>query len=360
MQTIINLIVFFLILGLIIFIHELGHFLTAKLFGVYCAEFSLGMGPKLFSKKKGETDYQLRALPIGGYVAMAGEADQEDNELMKDVPFERTLPGIKTWKRCIIMLAGVFMNFVLAIVILIGVYSVIDVQTNLPVIGSVISNGGADQAGIQEKDTINKIIINDEESLIASFSDIQNVLDNKNLKLDSPTLNMTIEITRNNNILQKDVVAQYDKESDSYKIGITASTRHLSFFEAIKFGFNQFVEFAFVVFTTLAKLFTDSANTIGQLSGPAGIYSVTAQVTESGSISTLLSLTALLSTNIGMFNLLPIPGLDGSQVLFALIEKAIGRDIPIKIKYVLQLAGLALVFGLMIFVTINDIGKMFH
>ena len=91
MQTIINILVFFVILGAIVLIHELGHFLTAKLFGVYCAEFSIGMGPKLFSKKKGETDYQIRALPIGGYVAMAGEADQEDSELMKDVPYERTL-----------------------------------------------------------------------------------------------------------------------------------------------------------------------------------------------------------------------------------------------------------------------------
>ena len=136
MQTIINILVFFVILGAIVLIHELGHFLTAKLFGVYCAEFSIGMGPKLFSKKKGETDYQIRALPIGGYVAMAGEADQEDNELMKDVPYERTLKGIKTWKKCIIMLAGVFMNFVLALVLLIGIYSFVEVQTNTSEIGT--------------------------------------------------------------------------------------------------------------------------------------------------------------------------------------------------------------------------------
>ena len=101
MQTIINILVFFVILGAIVLIHELGHFLTAKLFGVYCAEFSIGMGPKL-SKKKEKQDYQIRALPIGGYVAMAGEADQEDSELMKDVPYERTLKGIKTWKNALL------------------------------------------------------------------------------------------------------------------------------------------------------------------------------------------------------------------------------------------------------------------
>ena len=359
MQTIINLIVFFLILGLIIFIHELGHFITAKLFGVYCAEFSLGMGPKIFSKKKGETDYQVRALPIGGYVAMAGETDQEDNEIMKDVPYERTLKGIKTWKKCVIMLAGVFMNFVLALVLLISVYSVIDVQTNLPVIGGLAKDGGALQAGIEVGDTIDKITIDGQESLIASYSDITKVLSNDNLNLDTDTVNVNIEITRDGQTIQKDVVASYNKDSDSYRIGINPQTRNLSFFEAIQYGFNQFCTYALIIFTTLGKLITDSANTIGQLSGPAGIYNVTAQVTESGSISTLLSLTALLSTNIGMFNLIPIPGLDGSQVLIALIERLIGREIPIKIKYALQLAGLALVFGLMIYVTINDIGKMF-
>lgn len=359
MQTIINIIVFFLILGAIVLIHELGHFLTAKLFGVYCAEFSIGMGPKLFSKKKGETEYQIRALPIGGYVAMAGEADQEDNEIMKDVPYERTLKGIKTWKKCIIMLAGVFMNFVLALVLLIGIYSFVEVQTNTSEIGSVVKNKGAALAGIEAGDVINKIKINNEEHIIASFSDIQEVLDNENLQLDTDTVNMKVGLTRNKHYLEKEVTAKYNNETKSYVIGITAATKQLTFAEAIRQGINQFIEYALLIFTTLGKLITDMTHTVSQLSGPVGIYTVTAQVTQTGSISTLLSLTALLSTNIGMFNLLPIPGLDGSQVLFALVEKVIRREIPTRIKYALQMAGLILVFGLMIFVTVNDIGKFF-
>lgn len=359
MQTIINIIVFFLILGAIVLIHELGHFLTAKLFGVYCAEFSIGMGPKLFSKKKGETEYQIRALPIGGYVAMAGEADQEDNEIMKDVPYERTLKGIKTWKKCIIMLAGVFMNFVLALVLLIGIYSFVEVQTNTSEIGSVVKNKGAALAGIEAGDVINKITINNEEHIIASFSDIQEVLDNENLQLDTDTVNMKVGLTRNKHYLEKEVTAKYNNETKSYVMGITAATKQLTFAEAIRQGINQFIEYALLIFTTLGKLITDMTHTVSQLSGPVGIYTVTAQVTQTGSISTLLSLTALLSTNIGMFNLLPIPGLDGSQVLFALVEKVIRREIPTRIKYALQMAGLILVFGLMIFVTVNDIGKFF-
>ena len=359
MQTIINIIVFFLILGAIVLIHELGHFLTAKLFGVYCAEFSIGMGPKLFSKKKGETEYQIRALPIGGYVAMAGEADQEDNEIMKDVPYERTLKGIKTWKKCVIMLAGVFMNFVLALVLLIGIYSFVEVQTNTSEIGSVVKDKGAALAGIEAGDVINKITINNEEHILASFSDIQEFLDNENLQLDTDTVTMKVGLTRNKHYLEKEVTAKYNNETKSYVMGITAATKQLTFAEAIRQGINQFIEYALLIFTTLGKLITDMTHTVSQLSGPVGIYTVTAQVTQTGSISTLLSLTALLSTNIGMFNLLPIPGLDGSQVLFALVEKVIRREIPTRIKYALQMAGLILVFGLMIFVTVNDIGKFF-
>ena len=359
MQTIINLLVFFIILGVIIMIHEFGHFITAKYFGVYCSEFSLGMGPKIFGKKKGETEYQIRALPIGGYVAMAGEADQEDNEQMKDVPYERTLKGIKTWKKCVIMLAGVFMNFVLAIVLLIGIYAFTEVQTNTSQIGGIIDGKGAQQAGLQAGDTINKITINDEEFMIGSFSDIQSVLSNEQVQSSQQEIIIHVSYTRDDKNHETDVTAQYQKETDSYVIGINPPTRRLSFFEAIQYGFQQFMIYATLIFTTLGKLITDVTNTIGQLSGPVGIYTVTQQVTESGSISTLLSLAALLSTNIGMFNLLPIPGLDGSQVMFALIEKVIGREIPINIKYTLQMAGLLLVFGLLIFVTINDVGRLF-
>lgn len=364
MQVLINIIIFVVILGVIILIHEFGHFITAKFFGVYCSEFSLGMGPKIWSRKKGETDYQIRLLPIGGYVAMAGEADQEDNEIMKDVPLERTLKGIKTWKKCVIMLAGVFMNFVLSITLLIGIYSVIDVQSNLSTIGSVNENSGAQVADLKEGDVITKIFVNGEENMIASFSDIRNVLNNKNLNLEQKNLNIQVEIAREVNgeeeKLVKDVTATFNETQNTYSIGINPVTRNLSFFEAISYGFNRFWYFATVIFSTLGKLITDSVNTVGQLSGPVGIYSVTAKITATGSGSTLLSLVALLSANIGMFNLLPIPGLDGSQVLFALVEKVIGREIPLNLKYGLQLLGLALVFSLMIFVTFNDISKIFN
>ncbi len=358
MQTLINIVVFILILGIVVLVHELGHFLTAKSFGVYCSEFSIGMGPKLFSRKVGETEYEIRALPIGGFVSMAGEADN-DIEEFKDVPFERTLKGISCWKKCVVFLAGVFMNFVLSLVILISVYCFINVQTSTSEIGTVIENSPAMMAGIEAGDTISKITYNDQENIIASFSDIQKVLDNSNLKSDSDQISLKVEIIRNGKTMTKNVNANYDKDNNSYIMGIKAATRKLSFFEAVNYGLDQFKTMALLIFTTLGKLITDSANTISQLSGPAGIYNVTSEITQTGSISQLLILLSLLSTNIGMFNLLPIPGLDGCQVIFAVVEKIIGRELPIKLKYVLQIMGLLLVFGLMIFVTINDISKIF-
>ena len=355
MQTLINIIVFILILGIVVLIHEFGHFITAKSFGVYCSEFSIGMGPKLFSKKIGETEYEIRALPIGGFVSMAGEADNEIEEF-KDVPFERTINGISCWKKVVVFLAGVFMNFILSIVILIGVYSFIEVQDNTPVIGSVSDNGPAMMAGIEAGDRITKIAYDGEEYIIGSYDDIREVMGK--IVSDDKTVTVEVELVRDSKTLTKQVNAQYSEESGMFILGVISGTRQLSFFEAVNYAFDQFKTLSLLIFTTLGQLFTDTANTIGQLSGPAGIYSTTAQITATGSISQLLIFLALISTNVGIFNLLPIPGLDGCQVIFALVEKMIGRELPLKLRYALQLAGLALVFALLIYVTINDVSRI--
>lgn len=359
MQTIINILVFFFILGLIITIHEFGHFIAAKKFGVYCSEFSIGMGPKIFGKKIGETEYQLRLLPIGGYVAMAGEADQEDNELFQNVPLERTLKGIKTWKKVIVMLAGVFMNFVLALIILLSLYSFASFPGNQNIIGTVVKDSAADKAGLKAGDTITRIKYAGNEYKVTSFSSMTKILSTGTLKTDNATVTVQVTVVRDKQTLKKDVALKYDESQKRYLMGITAKTERLGFSQAIVRTFSTFSYYATMIFSTLALLFTKTAKTIGQLSGPAGIYSITASITESGNIVNLFNLTALLSINIGIFNLLPIPGLDGAQVLFALIERAVKREIPPRIKYVIQIIGLALVFGLMILVTINDIKRFF-
>lgn len=362
MQNIINIIVFIFVLGSIIIIHELGHFIAAKYFGVYCGQFSIGMGPKLWSKKIGETEYELRALPIGGFVSMAGEADQEENEEMKDLPVERTLKGIKTWKKVTIFLAGVIMNFVSAFVILVAVYALaMPVSTNSSTLGFVQENSPAMSAGIQKDDTINKITIEEskKEFLIGSFSDLSVALNKEENNYTGDTLLINVSITRDKQEYNIPVIATFNEQTGNYYLGVSPITRSLTFIESVKYSADTFKTTSLMIFTTLGKLVTESKETIGQLSGPAGIYQATSQITESGNIANIFLWISMLGINIGVFNLLPIPGLDGSQVLFALAEKAIGREIPIKLKYALQLAGLALVFGLMIIVTINDLFRIF-
>lgn len=362
MQTIINLIVFILVLGVIILVHELGHFIAAKAFGVYCSEFSIGMGPSLWHSQKGETAYHIRALPIGGYVAMAGEVDQEENEEMKDVPFERTIKGIKTWKQVVVMSAGVFMNFVLAIVLLIGVYTFsASVSTNENIIGNVLEEGVAYQAGIEVGDEITQMTFpaNGETFSISSMSDITAALRVENNHVEAAETEIEIGLMRDGAPQTVTLVALYDESREAFYLGIQPTARSLTLTESISYTFQDVAEMSTLIFQTLGRLITDSRNTISQLSGPAGIYQVTSQVTSQGDIATLIALVATLSINVGIFNLMPIPGLDGSQILFALVEKALGRPIPTRLRYYLQLAGLVLVFGLMIVVTIQDFSRIF-
>ena len=149
-----TLIYFIIMLGVIITIHECGHFIAAKSFHVYIPEFSIGMGPKLFQKQKGETKYTLRLLPIGGYVAMAGEEGVED---FKDIPHERTIKGIHPLKQLVVMLAGVFMNMILALLIFFVVFSVMGKSVATTKLNDVIVSSPAYNAGVEVGDTIVKV-----------------------------------------------------------------------------------------------------------------------------------------------------------------------------------------------------------
>lgn len=359
MQNIINIIVFLLVLGSIIIIHELGHFLTAKYFGVYCGQFSIGFGPKIWSKKGKETEYEIRALPFGGFVAMAGEEDQLDNENMKDVPLERTLKGIKTYQKVAIYLAGVFMNFVLALVIIFGINLTSgQIPSNIAQIGSIVENSPAEIYGLQEGDVIKKIIVEEtgEEILVGNFSDIK--IKGETTPPES-SLHLHITVDRNGTDTIVDVKVSLDESQGGYKLGIVEATRSMTFVESLQYTFQMFGEMSVMIFSAIGQLITKFSQTIGQMSGPAGIYQMTAEITETGQITYLLSFLAMLSVNIGIFNLMPIPGLDGCQVIFALVEKVIGRELPEKLKITLQLIGLGLVILLMVIVTYQDILRIF-
>ncbi len=359
MQNIVNIIVFLLILGSIIIIHELGHFIAAKFFGVYCAQFSIGFGPKLWSKKGKETEYEIRALPFGGFVAMAGE-DVQDDETFKDVPVERTLKGKKTYQKVIIFLAGVFMNFVLAAIVLLGVNMTAgQIPVNNAEVGHVMENSVAEHYGLKEGDVITQVDIKEtgQTILVSNYEDIQ--FDQKSLNTTAQSLTMKITVDRDGKTEVIDAKVDYNKDYEKYFLGIEQATRRMTFTEAIHYSCSTFASMSVAIFVAVGQLITQFADTVTQLSGPAGIYQMTSQITESGQVTVLFNWLAMLSINVGVFNLLPIPGLDGSQVIFALIEKVIGRELPEKVKMGLQMCGLLLVIGLMVFVTYQDVLRIF-
>lgn len=360
LQNIINIIVFMLVLGSIITVHEFGHFITAKLFGVYCSNFAIGMGPKLLSYKGKETSYELRMFPIGGFVAMAGEEDQLENENLKDIPVERTIKGLATYKKIIIFGAGVFMNFVLAIAVLLTLNLTIGkVGVNQAQIGEIFENSSAEVYGLQENDIITQVYVHDTDDtiLVSKFDDIN--LSRDNLGVETKTINVTVNVLRNDQNEKIDMVLEYEEAGDRYIMGIAHATRDMTFVESIKNTFVVFKEMSTGVIRALAQLITQFSSTIKQMSGPAGIYQITASVTEQGQIASIFELLAMLSINIGIFNLLPIPGLDGCQIIFAAVEGTIGKELPHKLKIALQICGLVLVFGLMIIITVQDLFKIF-
>ncbi|MEG0276747.1 MAG: M50 family metallopeptidase [Coprobacillus sp.] len=360
MQNIINIIVFLFILGSIIIIHELGHFLAAKFFGVYCGQFSIGFGPKIWSKKGKETEYELRALPFGGFVAMAGEEDQADNENMQNVPYERTLKGIKAYQKIIIFFAGVLMNFILAIIIIFGLNLT---SGKLPVnnaqLGVIAEGSAAETAGLKKGDVIQQIDIAEtgKTYLITNFKDID--FTQKGLSTSADSVTMKITVDRNGEKQVVNTKVDYNQDKSAYVLGITQATRSMNFVESIQYTFVTFGEMSVAIVGAIGQLITNFTKTIGQMSGPAGIYQITAEVTESGQVSHILSLLAMLSVNVGIFNLMPIPGLDGCQILFVAAEKVIGRELPQKLKLALQMIGLGLVMLLMIIVTYQDIMRIF-
>lgn len=355
MNTLVILILFLLMLSLIICIHEWGHLRVAKHFGVYCFEYSFGMGPVLHQWKKGETVYSLRALPIGGFVSMAGEEDGDAAYPDVIVPDGRRLTDQAPWKRILIMLAGIFMNFVLAYLIFTGLvlYSGSYVSSPKAQVAAVVADSPASSAGLQAGDVIQKITFADGYSVSPkTFMDLQYAL------AADDSFPVTFTVGRGSDSVEVELTPVYDEEAGSYRIGIQgpqAVVHDVHVLNCWKYGAVEMADLTRAMFQSLGRLFTRGG--ISQLSGPVGIYSATEQSVSYGAAGYLI-LIAELSLNVGIFNLFPLPVLDGGQVLFTLGEWISGHPVNQKVKMALMLATWALLIVLMITVTWNDIGRL--
>lgn len=346
MNFIITFLVLIIILGTIILIHELGHFIAAKKSGVYVEEFALGMGPKIWSKKskKDGTTYSIRAFPIGGFVAMAGE-ETPDMKIKKS----QVLENKSFIQKVLVLIMGIVFNFVLTIILLFINGIVYGSPDTRPIIGEVASGSAVDLSGLKEGDLIKTV--NNEET-----STWDDVLLEIAVKEGKEEYKFVIE--RDGKTYELEVtpkVQEVDGETQKIFGFSIAYSKQYGFVNALKYSVTGFWDMMKSISSVLKNLFVGSIS-VSNLSGPVGIYTVIDQIKETG-LENLIYLTAYLSVNIGVINLLPIPVFDGGRIVMIIFEKITKRKNK-KLEGILNTIGFAMLIALMVYVTFNDIFKL--
>lgn len=326
------IVVSIIVLSILVMIHEFGHFIVAKLSGTKVNEFSIGLGPRLFMKKYGETEYSFRILLFGGYCALAGE-DEKSND-------RRAVTNQPWYTRLGIFAAGPLMNIVMTFILLIIVFYI--VGSPVPTVSSVLNGYPAEKAGILPGDKI--VMINNTK--INDWDTLQNIINsNSGIKL-----RFTVE--RNNVILTKDIIPTYDKNASKPMIGIVPQYKR-SLPLAFNMGVKQTIYFSKMIILSLYMLITGKVSA-NDLMGPVGIVQAIGTEAKTG-ILNLMTFAALISVNLGLFNLLPFPALDGGRILFVLIEKIRGRPVDPEKEGFVHYIGFILLMALMLFVTYRDL-----
>ena len=351
----VNILSFIVVLGVLIFFHELGHFIFARIFGVGVEKFSLGFGPKLLSKTVGMTEYRLSAIPLGGYVKMVGEepgADLDPAEISISFTHKHVL------KRIMIVAAGPFFNLLLAVLIFFGLFWSSGTYTVAPTVGEVGAGSPAEKAGLRPGDTI--VSINGKR--VSEWDEMARLI------VDSGGAALTVDFRREGEILTREIVPETRKMTNIFGeeiqrpvIGITASGDvtpvPLNMFESAYESVVQTYRIAELTVVSIVKLIQGrvSPKTLG---GPIMIAQMSGQQAKEG-LANLVFFIALISINLGILNFLPIPVLDGGHLLFFLIELIIRRPVNIRVREIAQQVGLFILILLMVYVFYNDLARIF-
>lgn len=326
---------------LLIVFHEFGHFIVAKKSGIKVNEFAVGMGPLIYSKEKGETKYSFRAIPIGGYCAMEGEEDESNDP--------RSFDNAPAFKRFLTILAGPVANLIIAVLVFTIVGGISGVVTTK--VSDFIEDSPAKIAGIEKGDEISKL--NGKE--ISDFTEISKVV-NDFYKDKDFEKEINVEVKRDGKDL--DFNFKPKVEAENVYIGIIPARRTPGFFEAIALGFKETGRNIKMIFTILGRLFTGKL-ALGALSGPVGVLKELGNQAQSG-LANLLYFLAYISVNLAVFNLLPIPALDGSKLLTSAIEMITGKKINKKLEERITMVGFFILLGLILVVSIKDIINLFR
>lgn len=326
---------------LLIVFHEFGHFIVAKKSGIKVNEFAVGMGPLIYSKEKGETTYSFRLVPIGGYCAMEGEEDESNDP--------RSFDNAPAFKRFLTILAGPVANLIIAVLVFTIVGGISGVVTTE--VSDFIEDSPAKIAGIEKGDEISKL--NGKE--ISDFTEISKVV-NDFYKDKDFEKEINVEVKRDGKDL--DFNFKPKVEAENVYIGIIPARRTPGFFEAIALGFKETGRNIKMIFTILGRLFTGKL-ALGALSGPVGVLKELGNQAQSG-LANLLYFLAYISVNLAVFNLLPIPALDGSKLLTSAIEMITGKKINKKLEERITMVGFLILLGLILVVSIKDIINLFR
>lgn len=381
MSFIITLLAAVFVFSAVIAIHEFGHFAVAKLCGVQVNEFSIGMGPVLLKKMHHGTQYSLRALPVGGFVALEGEESPESQQAEREErpdleerplsqrsgadssPDEETLNGEElsqptgkplneapVWQRALIMAAGACMNFLLGFVVMAIVLAAQNEPITSRVIYAVEDGALCGQTGLEAGDKV--LAVNGRRCFVANDM-LYELMRTEDYSASFTVLRdgKKVELPR----VQFDTWQDEDGETHM-SLGFTVYGIRKTPVNVIKEAWNSVLYYGRIIFTSLMDLLR-GRESINDLSGPVGIVTAIGQAASYG-WQDLLELLALITVNVGIFNLLPFPALDGGKVVFLLIEGVTGHAVPEKIQSGLTLAAFALLFALMIFATYNDIVRL--
>lgn len=338
MSVVFTVIIAIVVFMLIILIHEFGHFVAAKSSGVLVHEFSIGFGPRLLKWKKNETQYSLRLFPVGGYVKLEGEdEDSKDPRALNNKP---------AGKKLVVMASGALFNLISGFIVMTLCFAFQQSYTTLSV-GRILDIPGSQAA--QNIEVGDEIVALDGKN-VWNFKDFSFLM--SNVDKTKP-----VEITIKRDGVKKDVSILPVEYEGSFLIGVEMATKDMTIKDAIVCGFKEMFFVVRVVIYSLMMLVTGKVP-VSEMSGPVGTTVLIGQAAQLGIIN-LLYMFALLSVNIGIFNLIPFPALDGGRIFFLLIELIRRKPIPPEREGVIHFVGLVLLLILMVFITSSDIYKLF-
>ncbi|ADL08006.1 RIP metalloprotease RseP [Thermosediminibacter oceani] len=330
-----TIIVSIIVFGVLIFVHEFGHFITAKLCGIKVNEFSMGFGPGIFSVKKGETLYSIRMLPLGGYVRMEGEDEKtQDPRAFSNKP----VPA-----RMAVIIAGPLMNLVLAVILI----AIIGFFAGVPTTKVTVMPGSpADISGIKDGD----VILTVDDRKVGSWDEAVNLISQR------PNQTLKVEVLRDGRKMAFNVKTSVDPDTKRGIIGIKTVITRYSLLESLKSGIQKTLWVSSMIFASIPQLIGGKG--VADLVGPLGIVHLVGEAAKVG-VFNVLYLTAFISINLGLINLLPIPAMDGSRLVFLVVEFLRGKPVDPEKEGLIHFIGFALLMILMCFVLYRDFVRLY-